>query len=104
MNYVFDLDGTLCSNSYGDYSKAIPLTQRIARVNELYDEGNYIVILTARGMGSTDNNTELAKSKWEEFTKAQLQAWGVKYHKLFLGKPSGDVYVDDKGVRDLDFF
>jgi hypothetical protein len=104
LNYVFDLDGTLCTNTYGDYSKAVPLKERIARVNVLFDEGHHIVILTARGMGSTGNNSALAKLKWEEFTIHQLQEWGVKYHKLFLGKPSGDVYIDDKGVSDLDFF
>ena len=27
-----------------------------------------------------------------------------KYHQLILGKPSGDVYVDDKGIKDGDFF
>ena len=104
LNYVFDLDGTLCTNTHGNYSKAEPLFERIQRVNKLFDEGNQIVILTARGMGSTNNNTELAKLKWEEFTKKQLSDWGVNYHKLFLGKPSGDLYVDDKAVSDLDFF
>ena len=104
MNYVFDLDGTLCTNTDGDYSMAEPLIARVEKVNKLFDEGNQIVILTARGMGSTNNNPELAKLKWEEFTKEQLASWGLKYHLLFLGKPSGDLYVDDKGVTDSDFF
>jgi len=30
--------------------------------------------------------------------------WGCKYHQLFLGKPSGDFYIDDKGINDTDFF
>ena len=38
------------------------------------------------------------------YTVQQLGTWGVKYHSLFLGKPSGDVYVDDKGVKDAEFF
>lgn len=104
MNYVFDLDGTLCTNTDGDYSKAEPIIKRVQHVNKLFDEGNQIVILTARGMGSSGNNVDLAKLKWEDFTKKQLATWGLKYHKLFLGKPSGDLYIDDKAVRDLDFF
>ena len=40
----------------------------------------------------------------EQLTKNQLETWGVKYHKLFMGKPSGDLYVDDKGVKDEHFF
>mgnify|MGYP003128257727 CR=1 FL=1 len=30
--------------------------------------------------------------------------WGVKHHGLFLGKAAGDIYVDDKGCKDQDFF
>ena len=104
MNFVFDIDGTLCTNSQGDYSEAKPFFERIKVVNELFDQGNQIILLTARGMGSSENNQEIAKTKWESFTKDQLASWGVKYHMLFLGKPSGDVYVDDKGVNDADFF
>ena len=37
-------------------------------------------------------------------TKKQLDNWGINYHSLFLGKPSGDFYIDDKGIKDEDFF
>jgi len=104
LNYVFDIDGTLCTNTDGDYSKAEPLTERIQKVNDLFDQGNRIILFTARGMGSSGNNSEIAKEKWELFTKTQLETWGVRYHLLFLGKPSGDFYVDDKGIKDSDFF
>jgi len=33
-----------------------------------------------------------------------LRKWGLEYHKLIMGKPAGDVYIDDKGVRADDFF
>jgi site-specific DNA-adenine methylase len=26
------------------------------------------------------------------------------YHELFLGKPSGDYYIDDKGINSDEFF
>ena len=104
MNYVFDIDGTICTNTYGDYSKAEPLFKRIQKINELFDQGNRIILLTARGMGTSDNNVEMAKLRWEALTKEQLTVWGVKYHQLFLGKPSGDFYIDDKAVSDSDFF
>ena len=38
------------------------------------------------------------------FTKNQLIEWGVKHHDLFLGKPAADFYIDDKGIKDEDFF
>jgi hypothetical protein len=102
--YVFDIDGTICSLTDGNYLEAEPWLERIRLINNLYDEGNYIVFQTARGMGSSGNNVEIAKEKWEAITKTQLNNWKVKYHLLFMGKPSGDIYIDDKAISDKNFF
>ena len=104
MTYVFDIDGTICNNTGGEYEKAKPIKSRIETVNKLYNEGNTIVLLTARGMGRSDNSIAYAETAFRRLTEAQLRSWGVKYHRLFLGKPSGDIYVDDKGMRDDKFF
>ena len=58
--YVFDIDGTLCSNSFGNYYLAEPFSERIAQVNKLFFEGHKIFLLTARGMGSSNNEVDLA--------------------------------------------
>ena len=106
--YVFDIDGTictsLCENKKQNYADAVPNFARIQKINSLYEEGNTIVMLTARGMGRSNNNQVAAYSLFYDFTLKQLEQWGVKYHRLFLGKPAGDVYVDDKGCKDMDFF
>ena len=104
MTYVIDIDGTICSLTDGNYKEATPLQSRIDKVNELYDEGNTIIFQTARGMGRSKNSSASAHAMFFELTQAQLKTWGGKYHSLFLGKPSGDVYIDDKGVNDFDFF
>ena len=105
MTYVFDIDGTLCTKvSNGDYTTAEPLIDRIKVVNYLYDEGNTIIMQTARGMGRSKNNPQQAIENFYALTAQQLKNWGVKYHSLFLGKPAGDIYVDDKGLRDENFF
>ena len=104
MVYVFDIDGTICTNSYGDYDSASPFFDRIKKVNLLYEDGNTIIFQTARGMGRHKNNPELAKEEFYNFTKKQLDDWGVKYHQLFLGKPAGDLYVDDKATSDREYF
>tara|TARA_Y100000589_G_C27003845_1_gene567907 strand:- start:108 stop:443 length:336 start_codon:yes stop_codon:yes gene_type:complete len=105
MTYVFDIDGTLCTKvTNGDYSTAEPITDRIEIVNHLYDKGNTIIMQTARGMGRSKNNPQQAVENFYALTAQQLKDWGVKYHSLFLGKPAGDIYVDDKGSRDEDFF
>ena len=102
--YVFDIDGTICTNSKGNYYESEPLVVRIQIINELYESGNTIIFQTARGMGSNSDNSIAATQKWHEFTVSQLNHWGVKYHKLFFGKPSGDIYIDDKGQSDIQFF
>ena len=35
MVYVFDIDGTICTKTDGDYSKAKPMQERIDVVNKL---------------------------------------------------------------------
>jgi hypothetical protein len=107
MRYVVDIDGTICTPGTTEetrYTEALPIQGRIGRINKLYDEGHTIVYLTARGMGRYKNNADLAKKEFYEFTEIQLRLWGCKYHQLFLGKPSGDYYIDDKGVNSDDFF
>lgn len=97
MIYCFDLDGTLCTNTNGDYSNANPFNDRISKVNELYDMNNKIIINTARGSSTGID--------WYEITESQLQQWGVKYHQLFVGKKiEADLFIDDKGISDIDFF
>lgn len=105
MKYVFDIDGTICDKGKkDDYDKAYPFLERIRKINKLYDEGHYIVFFTARGMGRHNNNAALAIRDFYSLTEKQLQAWGAKHHQLILGKPSGDLYIDDKGIKDGDFF
>ena len=96
MKYCFDIDGTICTNTNGDYGKAQPLTNRIKIINNLFDEGHQIIMFTARG--STTN------FDWTDLTKQQLKDWGVNYHKLIFGKPEADIFVDDKAISDKLFF
>ncbi len=91
--YVFDIDGTICTNTYGEYENAEPYPINIKKINSLYSGGNYIKYFTARGSGTGID--------WYQFTEKQLASWGAKYHELILGKPEGDIYVDDKGINSL---
>ena len=110
MRYCIDIDGTICTPTVGrDYHKAEPWQDRIKVLNKLYDEGNYIIYFTARAMGRfADLPHSVASVKAKEvlfdLTKQQLDDWGVKYHELIMGKPHADFFIDDKGVKDEDFF
>ena len=92
----FDLDNTICTTNGRNYFKSKPKKKVINLINKLYDEGYFIKILTARYMGRTDDNFTKAKKMGYKMTNKQLKKWGLKFHKLFLSKPSFDVYVDDK--------
>tara|TARA_R100000008_G_C3478523_1_gene112632 strand:- start:1 stop:330 length:330 start_codon:yes stop_codon:yes gene_type:complete len=104
VTYVIDIDGTLCSLTNGDYTSAKPFKERIAKVNRLYREGHTIILHTARGMGRFEGNRWKSYNQFYFFTERQLKKWDVQYHQLVMGKPSGDFYIDDKGIKDEDFF
>ena len=91
--YCIDIDGVLCVDMSGDYEKCKPLKDAIKKVNQLYDEGNYIKIFTGRGSGTGIN--------WKTLTEKQLKAWEVKYHELIFGKPVADIFIDDKCVGTM---
>tara|TARA_B100001063_G_C16607984_1_gene474247 strand:+ start:300 stop:662 length:363 start_codon:yes stop_codon:yes gene_type:complete len=108
MRYCFDIDGTICTPTVGrEYEKATPYTNRIERINELYDQGHYIIFFTARAMGrfvGDPEDRQKAEELMRPLTEKQLEEWGCKYHELLFGKPHADVFIDDKGVNDLDWF
>jgi len=104
MVYVVDIDQTICKNKDLKYKDSIPYLSRIRKLNHLHDQGHTIIYNTARGMGRYKNISILAWIRFYFLTRSQLKKWGVKFDKLRLGKPAGDMYIDDKGVSDEDFF
>ena len=94
----FDLDGVLCKTNGNKYKASKPNILAIKKVNDLYDQGNYIKIFTARFMGRSNEKKSLAVKKGYTLTKEQLQKWKVKYHKLIFGNPSYDLFIDDKSI------
>lgn len=96
MKYIVDVDNTICYTFENDYRNSKPNLERINVINRLYDEGNEIHYWTARGSNSGID--------WYEFTLEQLKGWGCKFHSFKTGKPSYDVWVDDKAIHSSDFF
>ena len=94
--YCFDIDGVICNTSGRNYSKSKPIKKSILKINKLYEKGNYIKIFTARYMGRNNENIKLAKNQGYIKTLSQLKKWKLKFHILIMGKPSFDVFVDDK--------
>ena len=87
MQIIIDIDGTICTEER-TYSRslAIPLKDAVFSVNALYDKGHTIIFYTAR--------------TWMEFemTTDWLEKNGFKYHQLVMGKPIGDIWIDDRAL------
>ena len=94
----FDLDNVLCKTRKNNYINSIPIKKNINVVNMLYEKGFCIKIFTARYMGRNNDNVQKAKLQGFKLTKKQLKKWNVKYDKLIFGKPSFDIYIDDKSL------
>ena len=92
---MFDLDNTICKTNGNKYKSSVPYKKAIKIINSLYDNGHIIKILT-RFMGRSNDNYKIANKRDNKFTFKQLKKWNLKFHKLFVNKPSSDIYVDDK--------
>jgi uncharacterized HAD superfamily protein len=95
-SFCFDIDGVICKTNKSFYKKSKPNHKVINLINKLYVKGNEIKIFTSRYMGRNNENTSLVIKKYHKKTDAILKKWGLRYHKLILGKPSYDVFIDDK--------
>ena len=59
-------------------------------------EGHNIELFTSRGKSSGID--------WSDFTKEQIESWGVKHHKLTLGKPAYDIFIDDRAINNEEWY
>ena len=94
----FDIDNTICSTNKNHYFSSKPNLKAIKKINKLYEKGFFIILFTSRFMGRNNENINLAKKKGFKFTTKQLKSWNLKYHKLIFGKPSFDLFIDDKSI------
>lgn len=105
---VVDIDDTICKHRPEDsgddrFINADPITDMIDKVNQLYEEGWYVIYHTARGMVSRDGCVDTIYDELYEITKEWLQRHNVLYHELVMGKPYGDYYLDDKSLTIEEF-
>lgn len=91
MQIIIDMDGTICTEMR-QFSRCLaePKSDAIETINKLYDEGHIIIIYSAR--------------TWVEYemTVEWLKRHRIKYHQLFMGKPIGDVWIDDRAITAKD--
>ncbi len=92
----FDLDGVICKTNSNNYRKSKKIKLSVETINKLYENRYWICVFTSRYMGRSNEKVNIAKKKGYNFTKKQLRSWGLKYHSLKFGKPSYDLFIDDK--------
>ena len=93
MLIYVDIDNTICQTKGMDYELVTPNYENINKVNQLYDDGNEIIMWTARGT--------LSENNWFTITYKQLKQWNVKFHELRMGKPAYDLLIDDKALNSI---
>jgi capsule biosynthesis phosphatase len=95
----FDIDNVICKTNFTkDYSKSVPIKKNIKFINEAYNNGHNIILYTARYMGRCNGNLRKVNKLIKPLTLKQLENWKVKYHKIYFGKPSFDLFIDDKSL------
>ena len=94
----FDIDNTICRTIGKKYNLAKPIKEAINKINNLYLRGYYIKLFTSRYMGRNNEIISKAKKQGFKMTENQLKKWGLNYHKLIFGKPSFDLFIDDKTI------
>lgn len=105
MRIVIDLDGTICSVKRDDqtYADVKPLPGAIEKIRELHQNGHYIIIHTARNMASRQGNLGKVLKNAGKTTLDWLEKYGVVYDEIYFGKPNGEIYIDDRAIRFLDW-
>ena len=96
---VVDVDGVIAETKGCDYKNSKPLKYGIEWVNKRYEEGYYIIILTARYDKLELGN--LARQYHAGYIELVnwLDKYEVKRHEVRMGKPRAFMYLDDRGVR-----
>jgi hypothetical protein len=105
---AFDLDDVICWH-HPDYDEVgvdkyyhcEPIESGVELVNEYYDKGYRIIIYTARGMGAYKGNVNLIYERLYDLTFNHLNEWGVKFHRLVMGKLDYDLLIDDKAISSF---
>jgi capsule biosynthesis phosphatase len=101
LRICFDLDNTLVTNptNPGDYTTVKPIHKNINMLNYMKNEGNEIIIYTARRMRTHHGNVGKVIKDIASITLDTLNNFNIYYDELIFGKPIADIYIDDKCIN-----
>jgi len=101
MRYCFDIDGTIAElrKEKQFYSEVKPKPGAVETLKRLNEEGHYIILYTARNMESFSGNLGKINAVQGPLLFNWLEKYEIPYDEIYFGKPSADVYIDDKGLK-----
>jgi len=100
---IVDFDDTISLTTTRNWDTAEPIWPTINKMNNLYDKGWEVWIVTARGQLSCKGDFLKADKKYRNIIETWLKKHGVKYHKLSFEKYLASYYIDDKALRPEEF-
>ena len=97
---IVDVDGVIARKDHGgNYERAGPLSYGISQINALKELGYKIVLFTARYGDREQGCMQRQYNRGYLELVTWLQKHGVKYDEVWMGKPAGVMYIDDKAAR-----
>ncbi len=96
MIYYFGIDNVICKTNETDYENAEPNYERIAFINNLFDNEN-IIYYNSQREHKTNKCCSILLYK-------QLKDWGSKYTQIKLNTLSYDTFIDTHTNNPSVFF
>ncbi len=95
MRICIDLDGVICqlrkdNESYQDLK---PKDGAVERIQQLKNNGHYIIIHTARRMKTHNGNVAKVIADIGKITLDWLERYSIPYDEILFGKPWANIYI-----------
>jgi capsule biosynthesis phosphatase len=101
MRICIDVDGVICHLRKPEqhYSELEPIEGAVRSIQELKEEGHYIILHTARHMRTCNGDVGMVIAKQGKTLLDWLDRFQIPYDEIYFGKPIADVYIDDNALR-----
>lgn len=101
MRICIDIDGTIAQlrKSDKDYNNLEPIEGAVESIQKLHREGHYIILYTARNMETHSGNIGKVLAAQGAILFEWLKKYQIPFDEIYFGKPSADVYIDDKALK-----
>uniref|UniRef100_A0A6C0EST7 Nucleotidyl transferase domain-containing protein n=1 Tax=viral metagenome TaxID=1070528 RepID=A0A6C0EST7_9ZZZZ len=109
LRVCFDLDTLVTLPTIpNDFSSVKPIDKMICLLQQMKKMGHIIIIYTSRRMNTHKHNVGKVLKDIGLITFQTLEKYNIEYDEIIFGKPSADIYIDDKSINpyinDISYF